>query len=67
MNRAHGQTDDLETLFARYTELEAAREIALATTQETDPQTERGKQIAVEFRERAAEAANWAASQLALF
>jgi hypothetical protein len=66
MNRADGHTDDLETLFARYTELDETGDVALTAT-ETGPQVERVRQVAVEFKHRAVEAADWATSQLALF
>jgi hypothetical protein len=67
MNRAEGQTDDLETLFARYTELEESGDVALTETPKADVRADRVNQVTVEFRERAVEAADWAASQLALF
>ena len=67
MRRARGHTDDLETLFARYNELEETGEISISDAPQTDPQAERVRQIADEFKQRAAEATDWAVSQLSLF
>jgi predicted RNA methylase len=75
VRRAQSHTDDgpselvedLETLFSRYNELEETGELALTDAPETDTQAKRVKQVADEFKERAAEVTNWAASQLSLF
>jgi hypothetical protein len=67
MRRAQGHTDDLETLFARYNESEETSEMSITSTPQTDSQAERVRQIADEFKQRAAEATEWAVSQLSLF
>jgi hypothetical protein len=66
MNRAQGHTDDLETLFARYTELEETGDVALATTPET--KDEQVEDLTGEFKRHLARAEkNVAVSQLSLF
>jgi len=66
MDRAQGHTNDLETLFARYNEAEQTSETSITSAPAASIEAERIHQVAEEFKRRATDAANWAASQLSL-